>query len=109
MAHIYTAQDMGTLGIKEAVAEGRVKQHVFHPSGRQVWTVVGRKAEHWVDPHRGYCTCPAYYFGGPAGVCYHIKCQGYANSTSSFDTIKFHDEEFGGFVAGLVDDTLAAE
>ena len=100
---------MGTLGIKEAADEGRVKQHVFLPSGRRIWTVVGRKSEHWVDPHHGYCTCRAYYFGGPAGTCYHIKCQTYAHSASKYHTTEFYDEEFDGFVAGLVDSTLATQ
>ena len=98
---------MATLGIKETVMEGRVKLHPFLPSGRSVWTVVGRTAEHWVEPHHGYCSCPAYYFG-PAGTCYHVQCQAYAHSASRQDTIEFHDEEFDGFVAGLVADTLAA-
>lgn len=100
---------MKTLGVKEAAVEGRVKRHVFLPSGRTVWTVVGRKAEYWVDPHHGYCSCPAHYFGGPADTCYHIKCQTYAESASTYDTIEFDDGEFGGFVAGLVDDVLSSE
>ncbi len=100
---------MGTLGIKDVVAEGRVKLHLFMPSGRGIWTVVGRKSEHWVDPHHGYCTCPAYYFAGPAGVCYHTKCQAYADSASKYVTLRFHDEEFDGFVAGLIGDILPSD
>lgn len=99
---------MGTLGIKDAVAEGRVKQHIFLPSGRLVWTVVGRRTEHWVDPHHGYCTCPAYYYG-TTGVCQHIAYRNYAESTSRSDIIQFDDEEFDAFAAGLVSDILAAE
>ena len=101
-----TLLHMKTPAIKEAVVEGRVKRHVFLPSGRTVWTVVGRKAEYWVDPHHGYCSCPAHYFGGPAGTCYHIKYQIRAHSSSTYETIEFHDEEFDAFVTGLVNDVL---
>lgn len=97
---------MGTLGIKEAVTEGRVKLHLFMPSGRKVWTVVGHKAEHWIDPRHGYCTCRAHYFSKKAGACYHTKCWAYADSTSRYAKIQFDDKEFDGFVAGLVNDML---
>ena len=32
------------------ISENRVKLHVFEPTQRQIWTIVGREKEHWLDP-----------------------------------------------------------
>lgn len=90
---------------EKAVAEGRVKLHVFEPSGRRIWTVVGREDEYWMDPDSGYCSCQGYYFGD-ARTCYHVSCQERAATLSKYETIRLADEEFGGFIAGLVADTM---
>ena len=90
---------------EKAIAEGRVKLHVFEPSGRHIWTVVGREDEYWMDPDSGYCSCQGYYFGD-ARTCYHIFCQDKAINLSKFETIRFADREFDGFIAGLVGDTM---
>ena len=60
---------------KTAVHEGRVKLHVFEPSGRQVWTVVGKSGEHWVDKETEFCSCSAYFFGKmrDGKGCYHVS------------------------------------
>lgn len=96
---------MRMLKPEKAVAEGRVKLHVFEPSGRRVWTVVGREDEHWLEPDSGYCSCPGYYFG-EARACYHMSCQEMAKDLSKYETIRFADEEFDGFIMGLVADTM---
>ena len=36
--------------IELLVSEKRVKLHLFEPSKRKIWTVVGKGEEHWVDP-----------------------------------------------------------
>lgn len=88
-----------------AVSEGRVKLHVFSPSGRRVWTVVGREDEYWMDPDSGYCSCPGYYFGD-ARSCYHVRCQRLAAKLSAHETARFADSEFDGFISGLVASTM---
>ena len=42
--------------IEQLVSEKRVKLHVFEPSQRKIWTVVGKGEEHWIDPDGHYCS-----------------------------------------------------
>ena len=78
------------------------KVHVFEPSGRRVWTVVGPGSEHWVDPGARVCTCRAFRFG--AGTeCAHIA----EARRGGHETVAFSDEEFAGFVGGLLADIWA--
>lgn len=95
---------MPRLGIADAVSQGRVKLHVFSPSGRTVWTVVGREDEYWTDPDSRYCSCPGYHFG-MSRSCYHIKWLERAQKLSMYETAEFDDAEFDGFMSGLVDDS----
>lgn len=81
--------------------QSSAKLHVFEPSGRQVWTVAGSGDEHWVDPDRGVCSCRAYHYGGAR--CVHIE----AALGKSYDIVKFSDDEFYGFLEGLLDDIWA--
>lgn len=84
---------------------GGAKLHVFEPSGRRVWTVVGDGDEHWVDPVRGYCTCPAFGFGrlrGGGGPCYHLEAVRSAESRGRPAVTMFSDDEYAGFVAALL-------
>lgn len=74
------------------------KLHVFEPSGRRVWTVVGPGAEHWVDPDMRVCSCKAFHFG--RGECAHIL----AALNGKSETVRFSDDEFEGFVDGLLAD-----
>ena len=92
--------------IETIVSERRVKLHVFEPSGRKIWTVVGKGEEHWVDPDNKYCSCPGFYFGRSNGrsSCYHLDSANLAISQNQFETIIFSDEEFLDFVSGLVSD-----
>ena len=43
--------------IDSLVDERRVKLHLFNPSKREIWTVVGKAKEHWIDPDSEYCSC----------------------------------------------------
>ena len=47
--------------VKIALDKG-VKLHVFKPSNREVWTVVGKDNEYWVDPECSFCSCKDDYF-----------------------------------------------
>ena len=92
--------------IEVLVAEKRVKLHVFEPSGKKIWTVVGRGEEHWVDPAECYCSCPGFYFAKLNGkaTCYHLDSMKLAEQEAKSETIVFSDDEFPDFVKGLIDE-----
>ena len=89
-----------------AVSENRVKRHIFEPSKREVWTIIGKSKEHWIDPENRFCSCPGYYFGSTEGrqTCYHLDTALLAIRQDRTETICFSDEEFADFIAGLVSD-----
>lgn len=92
--------------LETIVSEKRVKLHVFEPSGRKIWTVVGKGEEHWVDPESNFCSCPAFYFGQLHGktLCYHLDSLSLAVKEDKVEKISFSDEEFSDFLAGLISD-----
>lgn len=94
--------------IESVVSENRVKLHVFEPSKRAVWTVVGKSKEHWIDPDSHYCSCRGYYYclAVPGGkkTCYHLDSAQLAIRQQRVETVHFSDDEFGDFVSGLVSD-----
>ena len=68
-------------------------------------TVVGKGGEHWVDTNVGFCSCRAFYFamtGGRNLDCYHLRSAQIASDAGVMEKIIFNDEEFDGFVRGLV-------
>ena len=87
-------------------SERRVKLHVFEPTQRKIWTIVGRDNEHWIDPDSDYCSCQGFYFGRFHGkdTCYHLESAQQAITDSSFETIVFSDDEFDDFLSGLLSD-----
>ena len=92
--------------IDSIVSQKRVKLHLFEPSQRKIWTVVGLGEEYWVDPDSKYCSCPGYYFGKLIGknTCYHLDSLEIAKNENQIDTILFSDDEFGDFISGLISD-----
>ncbi len=92
--------------IESVVSEKRVKLHLFEPSQRKIWTVVGKDKEHWLDPDTQYCSCPGYYFGRLNGksICYHLESAYLAKKENKIETIRFSDEEYGDFLFGLISD-----
>lgn len=92
--------------IEFLVSEKRVKKHVFEPSKKEVWTVVGKGKEHWIDPDGEYCSCPGFYFSNVSGKkpCYHLDSVKLAIKQQMFETIEFSDDEYVDFVAGLLSD-----
>ena len=55
--------------INSVLSEKRIKLHIFEPSNRKIWTVVGTEKEYWLDPYLDFCSCPGYYFNNE---CYHL-------------------------------------
>lgn len=87
----------------EVAYGGGVKVHVFEPSNRRIWTVVG-KTERWLSPEAGYCSCPGFYFSATHGRsgCYHLEAVRIATESGDVERIVFSDDEFYDFVLGLV-------
>ena len=92
--------------VESLISEKRVKLHVFEPTHRKIWTVVGKGEEHWVDPDGGYCSCPGFYFGKLNGktTCYHLDSAKLAIKENKIEKVIFSDEEFSDFVSGLISD-----
>ena len=92
--------------IKNLVSEHRVKLHVFEPSKRQVWTVVGTEKEYWIDPDQKFCSCPGFYFGKINGKkeCYHLEALKEAKEQNELETITFDDSEYIDFISSLLSD-----
>jgi len=92
--------------VESLVSEKRVKLHVFEPSQREIWTVVGKGKEHWLDPDGEFCSCPGYYFGRLSGkkTCYHLESVLLAKKENTFEKVVFSDEEYAEFLAGLISD-----
>lgn len=90
------------------VSERGVKLHHFEPSGRKIWTVVGKENEHWLDPDLGFCSCADYYYNAlsTGGECYHLKAVQSAKEQDKIEIIMFADSEFEGFIAALVEDLI---
>lgn len=96
----------------DTVLQGSVKKHVFRPSGRLVYSVVGNTGDELVDPAKGFCSCSNYFFrvlGGHDETCYHLLSLKIAIQTGIIDEVDFDDEEYGQFVRFLFLDILNAE
>jgi predicted nucleic acid-binding Zn finger protein len=92
--------------VQSIVSEKRVKLHIFEPSRRKIWTVVGKGEEHWIDPDANYCSCPGFYFGKLSGktTCYHLESAQLARDQNLVEKIVFSDDEFPDFLLGLISD-----
>ncbi len=93
----------------EAAFGGCVKRHVFLPSGRCIYTVVGRNADEFVDPEKSFCSCESYFYGvlsAKAKHCYHILSYKIADESGLVQEIDFDDEEYDTFLKLLASDVF---
>ncbi|QLH04944.1 hypothetical protein C5F49_06150 [Nitrosopumilus oxyclinae] len=92
--------------VQSLVSEKRVKLHIFEPTQRKIWSVVGKGEEHWIDPDCNYCSCPGFYFGKLNGklTCYHLESAQLARNENKVEEIIFSDDEFFDFLRGLISD-----
>ncbi len=92
--------------ITDAVENRRVKLHVFEPSNRRIWTVVGAGGEYWVDVDLEFCSCAGFYFSRLHGKewCYHLESLKIAIDKKKFETVNFSDDEYGDFIYSLIVD-----
>ncbi len=92
-----------------------VKKHVFFPSGKALWTVVGREGDFLVDLNTGesgrdYCSCGDFHFRVLSGIvpeCYHLMAARQALKLRKFTVIELSDEEFGPFLKLLLRDLFS--
>jgi predicted nucleic acid-binding Zn finger protein len=97
---------------KKAVAAafgGCVKSHVFLPSGRRIYTVVGSNADEFIDPEQSYCSCESYFYGvlgKKTPQCYHILSYRIADGSRLVKEIRFDDGEYDTFMGLLAADVL---
>ena len=91
-----------------------VKMHLFVPSGRKVWTVVGVQGDSLVDVDekeiRQYCSCDDFHYrvlSGKVPECYHLIAARRAIAEGQYAEIEFSDEEFEPFLHALVRDLFS--
>jgi predicted nucleic acid-binding Zn finger protein len=93
----------------EAALGGCVKRHVFLPSGRHVYTVVGSNADEFVDPDKPFCSCESFFYGvlsTKVKYCYHILSYKIADESGLVQDVRFDDEEYDTFMRLLASDVL---
>lgn len=93
----------------EAAYAGCVKRHIFLPSGRCVYTVVGSNADEFVDPDKSFCSCESYFYGvlsTKVKYCYHILSYKIADESGLVQEVRFDDEEYDTFMRLLASDVL---
>ena len=90
-----------TKKIGSLFSEKRIKLHLFEPSNRKIWTVVGTDKEYWFDPDLDFFSCPGYYFNNE---CYHLDWFPMATIENKIELTTFSDHEYEDFIAGLLSD-----
>ena len=97
---------------RDAVETQSVKLHRFLPSGRKLWTVVGRDCDFLVhfdleSQNKLYCSCSDFYFrvlSERIPECYHLVAVRIALKEEMYSVIDFDDEEYAQFLRALVKD-----
>jgi predicted nucleic acid-binding Zn finger protein len=94
--------------VSAIVSSNGIKLHLFEPSKREIWTVVGKENEYWLDPNLGYCSCDDYYYNAmeTGRKCYHLQAVITAKEQGKVETIKFQDSEFESFISALIQDLI---
>jgi len=89
-----------------------VKLHKFSPSGRELWTVVGKEGDQLVDQEQPYCSCRDFHYrvlGEKEETCYHLLGLKIAKQLKAFDIVEFDDMEYPQFLAALLNDLSKQE
>ncbi len=87
--------------INSILSEKRIKLHLFEPSNRKIWTVVGAEKEYWLEPDLDFCSCPGYYF---SNKCYHLDFFPLARAKNQIELTTFSDDEYMSFISSLLSD-----
>jgi predicted nucleic acid-binding Zn finger protein len=93
----------------DAVFGGSVKKHVFTPSGRTIFSVVGSNADEFIDPDKSFCSCESYFYSvlsAKTKQCYHLLAYKIASESGLIHEVEFDDEEYDLFLRLLASDVL---
>lgn len=93
----------------DAAYSGSVKSHLFLPTRRRIFTVVGSNADEFIDPERSFCSCESYFYGvlgGKTQYCYHLLAYRMASESGFVREVVFDDEEYDVFFRLLASDVL---
>jgi predicted nucleic acid-binding Zn finger protein len=96
----------------DAASGGCVKKHTFLPSGRYVFTVVGRNGDEFIDPAKSFCSCESYFYNvlsSKSSYCYHILGYKIAEEAGLVREVRFDDEEYDPFMRLLASDVLRSK
>jgi len=91
------------------VTERCIKLHKFFPSGRELWTVVGREGDQLVDDLQPFCSCRHFYYrvlSNKDTTCYHLLGLKIAKQNNEFDVIEFQDSEYSSLLEGILKDIM---
>jgi len=89
------------------VEAGCVKHHVFTPSGRELWTVVGSRGDLVVDDSPPFCACIHFNYRvlkDRDDTCVHLVALELAKKTGSHRELRLDDEEYGQLLRYLLRD-----
>ena len=94
--------------VESILSSNGVKLHLFEPSNRKIWTVVGKENEHWLDLDLGYCSCEDYFYNAmeKGRQCYHLNAVKTAIEQNKIEVITFQDSEFESFILALIQDLV---
>jgi predicted nucleic acid-binding Zn finger protein len=94
--------------VEDALSSGSVKQMLFLPSKKRLWTVVGKDSEYWTDPDLVFCSCKDFYFTTLSGKdeCYHLKSVKEAILKNRFETVEFADKEYVRYLQAIAEDSI---
>jgi predicted nucleic acid-binding Zn finger protein len=84
-----------------------VKVHAFTPSGKKIYTVVGKADEYWTAPDLDFCSCKSFYYRSLASgkPCTHLTSARKAIREESFSLTEFIDYEYVGFLQAIINDS----
>jgi predicted nucleic acid-binding Zn finger protein len=111
------ASNSSRLSKARAVVDSQgVKLHKFHPSGKTIWTVVGRECDFLVDidpedETKLYCACGDFYYrvlSTKVTECYHLLALKIALKEELYVVVNFDDDEYPQFLKALVSDDFRA-
>jgi predicted nucleic acid-binding Zn finger protein len=100
---------------QKLVENQSVKLHTFEPSGRRIWTVVGKEGDFLIDYERDserppYCSCDDFHFrvlSGKVPECYHLIAVKRAIEEGKYAVIEFADGEYEPFLKALLADLFS--
>jgi predicted nucleic acid-binding Zn finger protein len=103
---------------QKLVDELRVKRHLFAPSGRQIWSIVGNEGDFYAtfpfdDAKQSFpefCSCDDFHYralNGEIAECYHLIAGKKAFQQKKYSTVEFSDEDYESFLRSLLHDIFS--